>query len=108
MVTMILLGLMKQFQKLRAIPNFREVCIKAVKGQFGDVLSRLEYPNLDIRTDGQRQQALNHQRMNPRVCQILENAVRILREESMPDLVDSFKGICLESCGALWVGSSGV
>ena len=87
---------------------FREVCIKLAKEQFGEFLPRFEYPGLDIRIDGQGQQALNHQRINPRVCQILENAVRVLREEAIPDLVDSFKVLCPYSGGALWVGSSGV
>lgn len=72
----------------------REACIKLAKEQSGEFLPRFEYPDLDIRTDGQRQQALNHQRINPRVCQILENAVRVLREEAIPDLVDSFKVLC--------------
>lgn len=41
-----------------------------MKGQFGDVLPRLEYLKLDIWTDGQRQKALNHQKKNSRVSKM--------------------------------------
>lgn len=76
-----------------------------MKEQFGDGLLRLEYPNLDTRTDGQRHQALNHPKINPMVYKTLENALRLLREESIPDLVDSFKGICLHPCGSVLLES---
>lgn len=101
MVTLILLGLTNQLQKLRTIPVLYEQCIKVMNEQFGDGLLRLEYPNLDTRIDGQSQQALNHPKINPRVYQTLENALRLRREESIPDLVDSFKGICLHPCGSV-------
>ena len=69
----------------------REVCTKLVKEQF-EGFPEFQYPSLEIRRDGQREQAINHQRINPSVCRILEDAVKVLRAKtSIPNLVDSFK-----------------
>ena len=76
-------------------PFFREVCISLVREQFEDALPYFKYPKLEIRSDGQRLQAINHQRVNPRVCQIPENAVMVLRSTTPPEIVDSFKEISL-------------
>lgn len=73
------------------VPFLREVCTKMVKEQF-EGFPEFQYPSLEIRRDGQREQAINHQRINPSVCRILEDAVKVLRAKtSIPDLVDSFK-----------------
>ena len=85
------------------VPEFRDyvpflikLCISLIKEQFKDVLPNFEYPRLEIRSEGQRQQAINHQRINQRICQILENAVTVLRAtSSIPDLADTFKEMCL-------------
>lgn len=77
-------------------PFLRKLCTSLVKQQFEDVYPHFEYPRLEIRIDGQRQQVINHQRINPRICQILQNAVMTLRTtKPLPDLADTFKAMCL-------------
>lgn len=78
------------------VPFLHKLCISLIKEQFEDVLPNFDYPRLEIRSEGQRQQAINHQRINPRICQILENAVTALRTTtSIPDLAGTFKEMCL-------------
>lgn len=78
------------------VPFLGKLCISLIKEQFEDVLPNFDYPRLEIQRGGQRQQAINHQRINPRICRILENAVTALRiTTSIPDLADTFKEMCL-------------
>lgn len=78
------------------VPFRRNLCITLIKEQFKDVLPNFEYPGLEIRIEGQRLQAINYQRINPRICQVLENAATALRTTtSIPDLADTFKEMCL-------------
>lgn len=78
------------------VPFLIKLCISLIKKQFKDVLPNFEYPRLEIRSESQRQQAINHQRINQKIYQILENAVTVLRAtSSIPDLADIFKEMCL-------------
>lgn len=68
---------------------FWAICDKAIKVQFGNYVPDFQYPNMEEHNNDKRRQKTDYMRINPWICRILNNAIKILCDNNV-DLTGRF------------------